>query len=136
MSNSIVRIDDLSEAIKREIDAMNKEVIEGCNKAAEEAASDAVKELKSTSPVRQDNYKRKYPPGSYAKGWTKRQDSNEMGVSCYTIYNPKHYQLTHLLEFGHIIAATGERSKAEPHIATANENAAKEFVEKVEDMKL
>ncbi len=136
MSGTIIRIDQLDEAIKSEIDAMNQTVIANCNKAAEKAATQGVKELKATSPVRSDGYSRKYPPGSYAKSWTKRKEGNVLGVQQYTIYNAKHYQLTHLLEFGHVIAATGGRSKAFPHIAAVNESVAQQFVREIEGMKL
>lgn len=136
MSGTIVRIDQLADAIRDEIDAMNQQVIENCNKAAAKAASAGVKELKATSPVRADGYNRKYPPGSYAKSWTKRAEGNALGVQGYTIYNAKHYQLAHLLEFGHIIAGTGKRSKAFPHIAKVNESVSQQFVSEVEGMKL
>lgn len=136
MSNTIIRADQLSEAIQKELDAMNEKVIQNCNKAAEAAATQGVKELKAKSPVRSDGYSRKWPPGSYAKSWTKRNDTNALGVAGYTIYNAKHYQLTHLLEFGHIIASTGGRAKAIPHIAPVNESVAEQFVKEVEGMKL
>ena len=136
MSGTIVRIDELGEAIRSEIDAMNKEVIEKCNEAAEKAAAQGVKDLKATSPVREDGYSRKYPPGSYAKSWTKKKEGNTLGVQNYTIYNSKHYQLTHLLEFGHVIAGTGKRSKSFPHIAKVNESVAQQFIDEVEGMKL
>ena len=136
MSGTIVRIDGLADAIKSLVEEMNESAIEQCNRVAEEAGREAVKELKATSPVRNDNRKRKYPPGSYAKSWTLKKDTNEIGVKGVTVHNAKHYQLTHLLEFGHIIAATGERSETRPHIADANEHASQSFVEKVEGMKL
>lgn len=136
MSGTIVRIDELSDAIKNEIDALNKEVIEKCNEAAEHAAKEGVSELKSSSPVRTDGFKRKYPPGSYAQSWTKKKESEHMGINVYTLHNAKHYQLTHLLEFGHIIAGTGRRSKAMPHVAPVNEKVSQQFVEEVEDMDL
>ncbi len=132
----IVRVDELSEAIKEELDAMNDEVIEKCNEAAENAATEAVRELKASSPIRSDGFNRKYPPGSYANSWTKRKEGNALGVVSYTVYNSKHYQLTHLLEFGHIIAETGKRAKASPHIAKVNDSASQKFLEEVEGMKL
>lgn len=136
MSNKIIRIDELDEAIRAEVEAMNAEVISNCNKAAEKAAKSAVKELKATSPVRADGYNRKYPPGSYAKSWTFKKEGNVLGVAGYTVYNAKHYQLTHLLEFGHIIAGTGKRSKAFPHIGDVNNKASQQFINEVEGMKL
>lgn len=133
MSDRIVQIDGLSDAIKDELDKMNHKVIEGVNKAAEKAARDAVSELKSSSPVRSDGVKRKVAPGSYAKSWTKKAEENA-GIKNYTVYNSKYYMLTHLLEFGHIVAKTGGRTVARPHIADANENAANEFMQEVEQI--
>lgn len=135
MSGQIVRIDELSDVVKKEIDSMNQEVIEKCNEAAQKAANDAVKELKSTSPVRSDGFKRKYPAGYYARNWSKRQDKIENGVQAWTVYN-KNYQITHLVEYGHIDAKTGRRVNGHSHIAPANEHASQEFVEQVENMKL
>lgn len=136
MKVKIVRIDGLADAIKEEINAMNEEVIKNCNNAAETVAKEGVRQLKATSPVRNDGRKRKYPPGSYAKSWKYRKDTNELGVTGVTIYNAKHYQLTHLLEFGHIDAKTGKRTKKFPHIADVNNEVARRFVEEVEGMKL
>ena len=136
MSGSIIRIDQLSDAIKKEVEAMNLEVIKQCNEAADEVGKEAVRELKATSPVRADGYQRKYPPGSYAKSWTVKKEADSTGVNGVTVHNKEHYQLTHLLEFGHVIASTGERSNAFPHIAAVNESASQKFVEKVEEMKL
>ena len=136
MSGTIIRIDELSDAIKKEIDQMNAEVIENCNKAAKTAATEGVRELKATSPVRADGYNRKYPPGSYANSWTAKDEGNVLGVHNVPIYNAKHYQLTHLLEFGHIIAQTGRRSKAFPHIEAVNNSVTQRFLSEVEGMKL
>lgn len=136
MSGSIIRIDELSEAIRQEIDSMNQEVIEKCNEAAENAAKEGVKELKAKSPVRADGYARKYPPGSYAKSWTLSKEGSTLGVTNYTIHNKKHYQLTHLLEFGHIIPSTGKRSRTFPHIGDVNDKVSRDFVDAVEGMKL
>ena len=136
MSGTIVRIDDLDDAVRKEIEAMNKEVIEKVNKAADKASKKAARDLKATSPVRHDGYKRKYPPGSYAKSWGVVKEGNALGVTQYTIQNAKHYQLTHLLEFGHIDAKTGRRTKAYPHIAAVNQSATDEFLREVEGMRL
>lgn len=136
MSGTIIRIDQLGDAIRNEIEKMNAEVIQNCNKAADKAATEGVRQLKATSPVRTDGYNRKYSPGSYAKSWTKKKEGNVLGVQGVTIHNAKHYQLTHLLEFGHIIAGTGKRSKAIPHIAQVNESVTQQFIHDVEGMKL
>lgn len=136
MSGTIVRIDQLDSAIRKEIESMNKEVIDKVNKAADKAAKKGASDLKATSPVRHDGYKRKYPPGSYAKSWGVVREGNALGVTSYTIRNAKHYSLTHLLEFGHIIAKTGGRASARPHIAAVNQSATDQFIREVEGMKL
>lgn len=136
MSGSIIPIDSLSDAIKDELDSLNKEVIEKVNKAAEKAAKDGAKELKATSPVRSDGYNRKRPAGSYAKGWSAKVEETNGGMEKWVIYNRTDYQLTHLLEFGHIIAKTGGRSKAIPHISPVSESVAEEFEQEVEGIEL
>ena len=133
MSNRIVRIDQLSEAINEELEKVNKDAISACNYAADIESKEAVTLLRASSPVRTDGYKRKYPPGSYAKSWRRRKTTDVFGVDSYVVYNEKHYPLTHLLEFGHIIALTGERSKAFPHIAPANDLVSEKYVKIVTD---
>lgn len=135
MSNKIIRCDQLSDAIMEELENLNEQVVENVDKAAQKEARAGVKTLRSTSPVRHDGYARKYPPGSYAKSWTSKEVSSWIGASKYVIYNKSHYQLAHLLEFGHVIAKTGGRSKAIPHIAPVNESASNNFVRVVEGIK-
>ena len=52
MSGTIIRIDELGDAIRKEIDAMNQEVIEKCNKAAEKAANEGVEGYLLGAPVK------------------------------------------------------------------------------------
>ena len=54
MSGTIIRVDQLGDAIRKEIESMNAEVIQKCDKAAERAAAEGVRTLKATSPVRAD----------------------------------------------------------------------------------
>ena len=136
MQDEIVRIDQLSDAVKEVLDDMNLEVIKKVNEAAKEAADYGAKELKETSPVRTDGFDRRYPPGSYAKSWKVKVDENAVGIVNYEVHNSKHYQLTHLLEFGHVIAKTGRRSKTFPHIAKVNQEASRRFADAVEEMRL
>ena len=129
----IVRVDQLSDAIVQELEKLNDDAIKACNDAADQESQEAVTLLRANSPVRTDGYKRKHPPGSYAKGWRRRKVSDKLGVDGYVVYNEKHYQLTHLLEFGHIIAATGGRSIAIPHIKPVNESVSEKYVQIVMD---
>lgn len=77
---------------------------------------EAVKELKATSPKNK---------GKYAKNWRYIAEKN-YGSFKLTVYN-KQYQLTHLLENGHLNRDGTTRSTAKPHISAVNENAKKKF---------
>lgn len=130
----ITRIDDLGEAIKKELESMNQEVIDKCNEAADRASAQGVKDLKATSPK---------DTGRYAKTWKRQKEADRLGTVSYTIYNDKNYRLTHLLEFGHVIKATGERkpgsktrTREQPHIDTVNKKISQQFINEVEGMQL
>lgn len=97
-------------------DAVSKELTEYVNSTSTEVKSavkkvgDSVKEqIRTTAPK---------DTGRYAKSWDVRnvkETSTSLEVS---VYSGKHYQLTHLLEFGHAKRGGG-RTKAQPHIEPA-----------------
>lgn len=96
-------------------------------KIVEDEAQKTVEDLRQRSPKR---------TGKYAKSWTlnkpsKRARGNKVrgGNNIYTIYNKKHYRLTHLLEKGAIRATKGIL-KPIPHITPAYEKAKKNIEEK------
>lgn len=68
---------------------------EKADKIFAEAADETRDDLRHTSPGA--------PGGDYAKGWeVKVRKSGVTGESMtYTVCNPEHYRLTHLLERGH-----------------------------------
>ena len=76
--------------------------------AAKESAKECVQKLKATSPKRPGK-------GSYARSW-----SSKKLVGGWIVYN-KEYQLTHLLENGHVSAnqygSYGVRFNGIKHIA-------------------
>lgn len=82
------------------------------------AGKDAVKELKANSPKKS---------GDYAKGWRVKNVEKKGREIEVTVYNKTDYQLTHLLENGHIKVLWGKRThetvKPIPHIHKAEENA-------------
>lgn len=128
-----VKIGELSAEIEKAMNEMNEEVIRQVNTAAHETAKDAMDELRSTSPKEVSGSRR----GRYAKGWNvKERGVNISKIVTLSVCNPTDYQLTHLLEYGHVIKATGGRAKAESHIKPVEEHAQEEFTEKVEDIRL
>lgn len=69
-----------------------------------------------------------YAEDDYAKGWKSDFQTGEYGHATATVHNTTQPSLTHLIEKGHELFMygrdTGTRTRANPHIETAYENAA------------
>ena len=93
------------------LDEINKDIEQSAKTNIQAVAKESVVKLKNTSPVK---------TGSYAKGWgTKR--NGDMDV---IVHNRTDYQLTHLLENGHVIRnkkGTYGRTHGIKHIAPVEE---------------
>ena len=92
---------------------IDNEVKEVYKKSAEAVARDTVQELRNTSPKK---------TGDYAKGWSKKKNKDGEIV----VYNKTDWQLTHLLENGHVIKnkkGTYGRTRGKKHIAPARDKA-------------
>jgi hypothetical protein len=113
-----IDINDLAREVTNTIRTYTKKVEEGLEKAKIEVADNTVKRLKKSGDFEDKS-------GKYRKSWTRKK----VGTA-QVVYN-KRYQLTHLLEHGHAKRGGG-RVRAYPHIAPAEEEAIKEFTEKVE----
>lgn len=97
---------DVKSATKRNIDSVSKE---------------SVQKLKNTSPRK---------TGSYSKGWAVKREG-EMDV---IVHNRTDYQLTHLLENGHVIRnkkGTYGRTSGTKHIAPVEEWAVDELPRRI-----
>ena len=86
--------------------------------SCEKAAKDTAKRLRSlTSPRR---------TGDYVKGWAVKK----VDIDTFVVHNKTDYQLTHLLENGHVSRnqfGTWGRVSAKPHIAPEAEEGIQEF---------
>lgn len=95
------------------------EIISAVDDVLPKVCKQVVTFLKATSPKR---------TGAYADDWTfskqKKGEGISMSLRGYTIHNKDHYYLTHLLEYGHA-SRDGGRTKAVPHIAEAEKEAAR-----------
>ncbi|MGD7051423.1 HK97 gp10 family phage protein [Sutcliffiella horikoshii] len=109
---------DLSKEIAKILAEYTTEVTEGLEKAKEETAKETVTHLKSGREPKLT--------GDYLAGWA----SKKVGTT-QVVHNKTDYQLTHLLEKGHV-NRDGSRTKAIPHIKPAEEEAIKEYLKKVE----
>lgn len=124
-----VSIDSLDEAIKAELENWaNTRLQTAANESFKETAAEAAKMLKQGGPYKERT-------GEYSKGWTSGQRSIRAsavtGLKGYSVYNKKHYRLTHLLENGHQ-SRNGGRVRAFSHIAPVNEQVGELAVQKIE----
>lgn len=116
------RYDSVSAQMEDLLDEVNLEVRQVTEESIDASSKAAVKKLRENSPKRK---------GDYAKGWAVKKEDKLTRV----VYNKTHYQLTHLLENGHVVKNQhGEygRVNGEKHIEPVEEWAANDVVERIE----
>lgn len=114
--------DSVAVQLKEILDDYSREVKSVCKDSITATAKESVQKLRNTSPKK---------TGSYAKGWRVKKD----GDMTQTVHNATDYQLTHLLENGHIIRnkkGTYGRTSGRKHIAPVEEWASEELQNKIE----
>lgn len=116
-----MKIDGMADAIVKELSAWSKEVVGALKEEVQAVGEDTAKELRQTSPKRR---------GAYARDWASKVTYEDWQDIRVTVYNKRHYQLTHLLENGHA-KVNGGRVNGIPHISVAEENAARDLEKKV-----
>ena len=107
--------------MKQILDEFDEKVNKVLEEAANETADEAADKLRNTSPRKS---------GEYAEGWTVKRE----GDGDVVVHNT-HYQLTHLLENGHVIRnkkGTYGRTSGIKHIKPVETWANKEFQNKIE----
>ena len=116
---------NLTVEVTKIIDEYNEHLKEIVDQCAEEEAKKLVKVLKATSPRGNRTQKK------YASGWAvKKKDGG------YIVHNKTNYQLTHLLENGHIVRnqyGSYDRVSGQKHIEPAEKDAIKDFEQLVRE---
>ena len=108
----------LAVAINDILEQYRDATVETVGKAVETALTAARDELRETSPRGDRSDK-----DSYRKSWQLKLTKKGGLVTGGVVYS-KQPQLTHLLEHGHAkVGKKGGRTKAQPHIAPAQEHA-------------
>lgn len=119
MASDRVKIDQMAHAIMEGLQEYADLAAEDLKTAVKKAGNEAKKDIQANAPVK---------TGAYKKSWTvktTKETSNAMEV---VVHSRNRYQLAHLLEFGHAKRGGG-RTRAFPHIASAEQRAA-ELLEK------
>ena len=103
------------------LDEIDKDIQNSAKRNIDRVAKESVQKLRNTSPRK---------TGSYAKGWGTKKEG-DMDV---VVHNRTDYQLTHLLENGHIIRnkkGTYGRTRGIKHIAPVEEWAVDELPRRI-----
>lgn len=107
------------------LEQYSKEVKDVTDKSIEKVSKESVQKLKNTSPKRTEKY---------ARSWTKKKVKGRNGIDEVTVHN-KQYQLTHLLENGHIVRnskGTYGRTNGIKHIKPVEEWAQDALPQEIE----
>ena len=122
----MAKTESVSAQMKEILDDYDDRVREVTETSINKVSKESVTKLRNTSPKR---------TGSYARGWTSKKLKVHGAVVDVVVHNSTNYQLTHLLENGHIIRnAKGEygRAPAVKHIAPIEEWAVDELPAEIE----
>lgn len=117
MARKVIQTKGISNEIAKILSEYSSEIEVGVELAKDTISNETAKNLRETSP--------KGATGRYAKGW---RVSDIKGKKI--VHNKTDYQLTHLLEYGHV-NANGGRTPAKPHIRPAEEKAINDFNEAI-----
>ena len=112
-----VQIDNLASEVMKGLMEYKDLVTSDMKGAVRKAGRSVKKDIQANAPKK---------TGAYSKSWkvsTTKETSESLEL---TVHSPKKYQLAHLLEKGHAKRGGG-RTKAVPHIAPAEESAAKQL---------
>lgn len=113
MASDRVKIDGMAAAIMKGVEEYAEVATSDLKASVRKAGSNVRKDIQANAPKK---------TGAYSKSWSVKTTKETSNTLELTVYSPKKYQLAHLLEYGHAKRGGG-RTKAQPHIAPAEEAA-------------
>ena len=118
--------EELQKAISDYLENYREDIQEDVEEVTDKVTKEARDELKQTSPRGKGS--RKNP---YHKGWAVKLQKKGKLQYHKVVWNKTNYQLTHLLEFGHV-TRNGGRTRAISHIRPVEEKYNVKFVDLLE----
>lgn len=118
--------ESLTVQLDRIFDEYSKEVVDAANNSINKISKEAVQKLRNSSPKK---------TGSYSRGWGTKTEGGIGGIRTVIVHNRTDYQLTHLLEKGHVVRnkkGTYGRAPAHPHIKPVEQWANSELPAEIE----
>lgn len=114
--DNVIDIDELSNAITRELESYREEIQESTDKAADIVSKQLVKDIKEDCPT---------DKGYYKKGWTRKKINHSR-----VVFNRKYGFLTHIVQNGYV-NRKGKKVEGREHLANNERTAVGNFDEMV-----
>lgn len=117
---------------KISISQLSAAVMEAVREYADTTTEEVKQAVTETGDTVRDEIRQNAPKdtGRYARSWTVKKTKETSQSLTVTVHSKDHYQLAHLLEFGHAKRGGG-RVAAQPHIAQAEEHGIEQLEEKL-----
>lgn len=116
------RIDDFSNVLEQALSEYGDTAASSVKQAVTKAGEAVKEQIKTAAPK---------DTGRYAKSWAVKTTKETATSKNVVVHSTKQYRLTHLLEFGHAKRGGG-RTKAQPHIAPAEQAGFEMLLSEVE----
>lgn len=130
MAKTNIEPSELTKAVMNYLENYKEDIDEDVVEVTNEVSKQATQELKTVSQNKFGNSGREEP---YYSGWTTKISTRGNSKYHKVIWNKTNYQLTHLLEFGHLKRNGRGWVDARPHIRDIEKKYNIEFVDLIEE---